>query len=1020
MLSVVSYVAAFCLGAYSETVELPSSCLGQEDGYTWLKLLDGAEYPLVHQKCQNEHLIIDVAHDPSVKQYFSSWDAWHTALGGPEMMDFANWEQWWTPNARFLDTPTSQDEFFSYIISPQCDVCDLRANSELNPYAWSNSDNSTNTSRTAYYMTGTMFTCLHRSKAMKDCRWDYDTYECFYCSLTDSDGDLGYTVIPPEHEWFDNYTKTHNYATDNSGGLMISLCGVYPQAANSDEVPQNRNECNSASNQNNIKPSIGTKGQFCQCAKPNPSAQASTFTVSLAWLARSEAALARYQSQLESETDQTSDTVIELYQRDFESGTYRITESGTYVVMEDIIFDFNAGDVEDPNAEWAWWPLPEQSDEYNGAGSTRDEYYMGFFAGITVEADDVTLDLNGHEIAQSPAFYYQQRFFACVALKSVVFALQQGPGVFGADPKFASDVTIKNGAIGLSSHFGIHGQNNERVRIENVHIHSFETHGVEMSYYKGLEMYNVEIGPSSRVAFLKGEYGYGRWLLQKIEMILADPHTYANGVGPEDELFPFTFDGRDREIRSLGEMADNLRELMDIAFKSVMDVDHGYAEDDERFLEAKSLFINDDGLPYGAVLYGLFLNLYVANVFKIHPSMKHSDGAVIENLYIHGLHHKMDEYIRLDKANRFVYKNPFDAGLDAEAMLGSDQLFDNAFDELDWSTVHYKGSALTDVTIVLDMVSEHWGIAGFSRISENMWRWSIGNLSWTEDGEDVHPYLGCNNDRMTHVAKGVVGIRMDGTDNVHFDNLEISDLVEYSELGSNVCGEYWDEDFHGFGGKGHFLQNAPYLYGYTGNMAHGLFTDWARYSLSGEVSIHGLESHTGLVRAVGMYVNTSLDISDVDSLAIYDLTAGSALLETNTSALAYPYAPAIAKVFHILDNYSDAYNHTFYSPLIGDPRVVSASCVFGVEGIDDDWDAWSLEFVLGANQDADCTLFERDDTLFAAREVVLSSARQSAHWLIVMLIGGFACAALSIYTLCGQRQRKSLLVADGQRRYGSF
>merc|ERR1712087_494959 len=202
---------------------------------------------------------------------------------------------------------------------------------------------------------------------------------------------------------------------------------------------------------------------------------------------------------------------------------------------------------------------------------------------------------------------------------------------------------------------------------------------------------------------------------------------------------------------------------------------------------------------------------------------------------------------------------------------------------------------------------------------------------------------------------------------------------------------------------------------------------WARYSLSGEVSIHGLNSRTGLVRAVGMYVNTSLDISDVDSLATYDLTAGSALLETNTSTLAYPYAPAIAKVFHIIENYSDDYNHTFYSPLIGDPRVVSASCVFGVDGIDDDWDAWSLEFVLGANQnqDADCTLFERDDTLFAAREVALSSlssARQSAHWLIVMLIGAFACATLSIYTLCGQRQRKSLLVADGsrQRRYGSF
>jgi len=388
---------------------------------------------------------------------------------------------------------------------------------------------------------------------------------------------------------------------------------------------------------------------------------------------------------------------------------------------------------------------------------------------------------------------------------------------------------------------------------------------------------------------------------------------------------------------------------------------------------------------------------------------------VIENLYIHGLHHKMDEYIRLDKANRFVYKNPFDAGLDAEAMLGSDQLFDNAFDELDWSTVHYKGSALTDVTIVLDMVSEHWGIAGFSRISENMWRWSIGNLSWTEDGEDVHPYLGCNNDRMTHVAKGVVGIRMDGADNVHFDNLEISDLVEYSELGSNVCGEYWDEDFHGFGGKGHFLQNAPYLYGYTGNMAHGLFTDWARYSLSGEVSIHGLESHTGLVRAVGMYVNTSLDISDVDSLAIYDLTAGSALIEdgADTSALPHPYAPAQAKAFHIIEveEVSSGYDYFFYSSVVGDADAVHASCLVGADGIDDDWEV-ELDGNYGECGNAKVMeqLWERANRLTllgASCGIVVSLAL-----VIVTLVVAMLCYALS-------GQRKSIVV-NGERRYGSF
>merc|ERR1712154_7108 len=149
----------------------------------------------------------------------------------------------------------------------------------------------------------------------------------------------------------------------------------------------------------------------------------------------------------------------------------------------------------------------------------------------------------------------------------------------------------------------------------------------------------------------------------------------------------------------------------------------------------------------------------------------------------------------------------------------------------------------------------------------------------------------------------------------------------------------------------------------------------------------------GLVRAVGMYVNTSLDMSGVDSLSIYDLTAGSALVDTDTSALKHPYQPAMAKTFHILHEHADDYGHTYYSPLIGDPRVVSASCVVGVDDIADDWDAWSLESALSADSDVDCMQIVRDDAL--SREIALSSTSgQTAQWLVVM-IGAFACAALS-------------------------
>merc|ERR1719361_1238679 len=267
------------------------------------------------------------------------------------------------------------------------------------------------------------------------------------------------------------------------------------------------------------------------------------------------------------------DDVVELWQSDFEEGTYRIETSGTYKIMEDITFDFNAGDLDNPNDGISWWPNSDQVDKYPGAGSTKDIYYLGFIAGITVETDDVIIDLNGYTLSMSKALYYQQRFFSCISLKSVAFPLNQGPGFFGFDPKYPSNVVIKNGVIGLSSHHGIHGHYNNDVLIQDVHIQNFETHGVQMSYFKNLKMENVEIGPSSTVAYLKGEYAYARWTVQALERI--------QETGTYNDIFPVTFSGRD-ESMEFDDVIETLRDLMDIAFKAVMNIEE-YDDDDEQF-----------------------------------------------------------------------------------------------------------------------------------------------------------------------------------------------------------------------------------------------------------------------------------------------------------------------------------------------------------------------------------------------------------------------------------------------------
>lgn len=179
-----------------------------------------------------------------------------------------------------------------------------------------------------------------------------------------------------------------------------------------------------------LKPSIGTDGRFCVCTQP-------TFQATDNMIEIDSTELTEKQQMIETQLDIDSVVDIEdedasaeaaiiyyLYNADFEYGTYRITKPGRYVVMEDILFNPNAGSTNDGTANEdmsAWRPHEEQQDEYPGAGQYKDPYFMGFFAAITIETDDVILDLNDHSIAMDEAFYYQQRWFTIISLTSQYF-----------------------------------------------------------------------------------------------------------------------------------------------------------------------------------------------------------------------------------------------------------------------------------------------------------------------------------------------------------------------------------------------------------------------------------------------------------------------------------------------------------------------------------------------------------------------------------------------------------------------
>ena len=430
---------------------------------------------------------------------------------------------------------------------------------------------------------------------------DYDTYQCYYTS-----GNINAVGETIRNELTSSSTSDD---WDSSGVCAFSVReSNYPLPTPRVFHDRCTTDFQSIEGKNSVtyhlKPSIGTNGQFCVCTQPS-STQYYTYD--------SDDLSDEFQAKIEAKTDTSNidrDSTIqtqaaidyfslnsnendeyELYQSHFNNGTFRIMKSGTYKIMENIIFDFNA-DYNNPNSDTAWWPANDDANEdsshniYPGAGDYHDPYFLGFFAGITIESDDVILDLNGYELRMSDTFYHQQRWFTIISLQSQYFLPGQGIGFFGADPYFAKNIIIKNGTLGLTSHHGIHGHFNKHITINNVQVKDFETHGIQLNGFDGIMIENCEIGPNTKgISYFKGEYGHARTLLPRFQKI-ADKY-------PNDEI---RFYGRDETV-TMQDIVDELQKQTDMAYYHVVEGKE-YDQDDESWISAQELFLDKSSFVF--------------------------------------------------------------------------------------------------------------------------------------------------------------------------------------------------------------------------------------------------------------------------------------------------------------------------------------------------------------------------------------------------------------------------------------
>ena len=280
--------------------------------------------------------------------------------------------------------------------------------------------------------------------------------------------------------------------------------------------------------------------------------------------------------------------VVMINNSHFHNGTLRIKQPGIYKLEEDIIFHPNdnvnlSTNCDDFNNILD--NLMPTDSQMNGSDPEYPSipYRFGFFAAITVESDDVEIDLNGFTIKQSDLHYIQQRFFSLIELNASPFIKPQGPADFG-DITFPSNVYIHNGKLGKSSHHSIHGNGNKNVLIENLIINDYEVGAIALNGSENVIIRNIDIPNSLKnvpINFFYSNALYTRKML--IKAFNKDPNgsLIVNGIN-----------------KTIQEIICNLqREMIENVYLPVKEGNDITSE----------FFINNSLLPEGNI-YGIVFN----------------------------------------------------------------------------------------------------------------------------------------------------------------------------------------------------------------------------------------------------------------------------------------------------------------------------------------------------------------------------------------------------------------------------
>lgn len=374
-----------------------------------------------------------------------------------------------------------------------------------------------------------------------------------------------------------------------------------------------------------------------------------------------------------------------------------------------------------------------------------------------------------------------QRFFAVIELASAPFIADAGPHNFvssGSGFKAAKNFQLKGpGTVGLSSHHGIHGNENENVKVSGVTFKDFEVAAMSLNNVKGLEIKDCDIPNNRHDVPILGSFSAALQIRPYLKHLKASNPGYSMSLGGS--------------VKSVEEVYDTLVSHIANVYKDVME--YGFIDptihpvEYELYNNAKQVV---DGPCYVFLVHGkgpavggfgeeqseddselsadvsildntarnikCFTNEVVAAV--VDDTVQNDARGSVLQFY----NATDDSFIGIDmneSSGQYVYAG--NVNLDAQIMVGK---------------------AISDNRLGVDDILQ----TNVNTIGQPLIEWAEGvNTSFT-------PNFRCNGDSMHHVIKGSVMIRVEDCQgfNIKGNSIHNVDILSEDPIPDEICVDY--------------------------------------------------------------------------------------------------------------------------------------------------------------------------------------------------------------------------------------